>query len=75
MNINKAFREKVDKCVKTTFGPIIQPYIIATLPKNKTRVLALLIFYDTRVDNPKKAFKVLSCVIYTMIKNMSVLII
>ena len=31
LNIKKAFREQVDKCMKTTFGPIIQPHIRATL--------------------------------------------
>ena len=34
-----------------------------------TRVLALLLFYATRADNPKKALIVLSCVIYTKISN------
>ena len=60
---------------ETIFGPITQPHIRSTLSKNKTIVLALLVFYETRADNPKKAFKVLSCVIYTIIKIMSVLII
>ena len=59
----------MDKCIKTTFGPITQPHIRATLSKNKTKVLSLLIFYETRAYNPKKYFKVLSCVIYTIIKN------
>ena len=26
-------------------------------------------FYETRADNPKKAFRMLSCVIYIIIKN------
>ena len=34
--------------MNTTFGPITQPFIRATLAKNKTRVLALLMFYETR---------------------------
>ena len=38
------------------------------LTKKKTRVLALSMFYETR-KHPKKAFKVLSCVIYTIIGN------
>ena len=49
--------------MNTTFGEITQPHIRSTLEKNKTRVLTLLIFYETR-KNPKKAFRVLSCVIY-----------
>ena len=54
--------------MNNSFGPITQPYIRSTLEKNTTRVLALLIFYETR-NSPKKDFKVLSCVIYTIIRN------
>ena len=39
--------------MKTTFGSIAQPYIKTTLAKNKTRVLALLMFYETR-KNPTR---------------------
>ena len=35
LNINKSFIEQVDKCMKTTFGPITQPHIRATLEKKK----------------------------------------
>ena len=52
--------------MNTTFGPITNPHIRATSEKKKTRVLELLIFYETR-KNTKKYFKVLSCVIYTII--------
>ena len=68
-NVKKSFREKVEKCIYNTFGEIKQPFIKATLSKNNTSVLALIMIYDTRADNPKKYFKVLSCVIYTIIKN------
>ena len=47
-NINKAFKEQVNKCLKTTFGAITQPHISKILAKNNTRVLALLMFYDTK---------------------------
>ena len=67
-NINKEFREQFHKCMNNTFGPITQPYIKATLAKNNRRMLALLMFYET-INNPKKAFKVSSCVIYTIIIN------
>ena len=53
----------------TAFGVITQPFIKATLAKNNTSVLALIMFYDTRAYNTKKYFSVLSCVIYTIIKN------
>ena len=68
LNINKSFREKVDKYMNTTFGPITQTFITTTLAKNKTRVLALLMLYETR-NNLKKSFKLLSCFIYTIINN------
>ena len=54
--------------MNNTFGPIAQPFIRSTLKKNKTRVLELLMFYETR-KNPKKAFKVLTCVIYKIINK------
>ena len=52
----------------TKFGEITQHFIKATLSKKNTSVLALIIFYETRSDNPKKYFRVLSCNIYTIIK-------
>ena len=66
LNIKKAFREQVDKCMSTAFGAITQTHIRATLSKNKTMVLALLMFYETKEE--KITNKVLSCVIYTIIK-------
>ena len=56
-NINKSFKEKVTKCMKTKFGTINQPHISKISSKTNTRVLALLMFYETR-KNPKKYFKV-----------------
>ena len=54
--------------MKATFGAITQPHIRTILANNNTRVLELLIFCNTR-KNPKKVFKLLSCVIYTIIIN------
>ena len=59
----------------TTFGAIKQPFIKATLSKNSTSVLALIMFYETGAENPKNHFRVLICVIYTIFKNMYVFII
>ena len=52
----------------TTFDEITQPFIKATFSKNDTSVLEIIMFYETRAENPKKAFRVLSYVIYTIIK-------
>ena len=69
LNINKAFRDNVEKCMYTTFFEITQPFIKATVSKNNTSVLELIMFYDTREYNPKNSFRALMCVIYTIIKN------
>ena len=69
LNVNKSFREQVEKCMYTTFGEITQPFIKSTLSKNSTSVLASIMFYEIRADNPKKAYRLLNCVIYTIIKN------
>ena len=66
LSIKRVFKDQVNKCTNTTFGAMTQPHISKILWKK--RVLALLIFYETR-KNPKKVFKVLSCVIYTIIRN------
>ena len=68
LNMNKAFREQVTKCMNTTFCGIGKYNIITTLEKNNTRVLALLLFYET-IKNPEKYLRVLRCVICTIISN------
>ena len=47
-NINKALREQGTKFTNTTFGAITKPHIITILEKNNTRVLELLMFFETR---------------------------
>ena len=51
LNINTSFKEQVTKCTKTKFGATTQPHISKILTK-KTKVLALLMFYETR-KNPR----------------------
>ena len=75
LNVNKYFRYQVEKCMYTTFGETTQTFIKATVSKNNTSVLALIMFYEAKVYNTKKAFIVLSCIIHTIIKIISVLII
>ena len=40
-----------------------------TMKNNNTCVLALVMFYEKRHKNATKYFRVLSCVIYTIIDN------
>ena len=64
---NKAFKEQVKSCFRSTFGTETTSYINTILMKKNTRVLALVIFYESGNINPRKMFKALSCVIYTII--------
>ena len=50
LNINKAFKEQVNKCMNNLFDAITQPNIKTRLEKKRTRVLALLMFYETRTN-------------------------
>ena len=52
-------------CLKDKFGPDTNKHIHKTI--KKTRVLALVVFNELGNTNTRKMFKVLSCVIYTII--------
>ena len=55
--------------MNTKFGDLTQLFIKATLSKNNTSVLSLIMFHETREENPKKSFRMLSCFIYSKIKD------
>ena len=40
-NINKSFREQVNKCMKTTFGTITQPHIKTTSAKKENKNVSI----------------------------------
>ena len=69
LSVNKAFREQVKLCMRTTFSTSTMTHISKILFKPYTRVLALVMFFENRKIYAKKMFRVLSCVIYTIIKN------
>ena len=69
LSINKAFKEQVKICMKTTFHTTSQQHISKIILKPNTKVLALVMFYDTRKKQSKQMFKVLSCVIYKITSN------
>ena len=58
LSINKAFKDQVKICIKITFGTMTQQHISKILPKINTRVLALVMFYETSQKHSKKFFKV-----------------
>ena len=67
LHTKKVFREQVKACLSNTFGADTNKHINKTLIKRNTRLLALFVHYEHGTINPGKMFKVLSCVIYTII--------
>ena len=66
---NRAFKDQVKVCFKHTFGPDTNSHINKTLQKKNTKVLALVIFYESGKTIIRKLFRVLSCAIYTIIEK------
>ena len=66
---NRAFKDQLKLCLKHTFGPDTNPHISRTLQKPNTRVLTLVIFYESGEKIIRKLFRVLSCVIYNIIEK------
>ena len=64
---NRAFKDQVKLFFKHTFGPYTNSHINKTLQKKNTIVLALVIFYESGKTIIRKLFRLLSCVIYTII--------
>ena len=46
-NRNRAFKDQVKLCLKNKLGPDTNSHIPKTSAKNNTRVLALVIFYES----------------------------
>ena len=67
LNMNKYFKYQVKTCLSDTFGADTNKHINYILLKRNTRVIALVVHYEHGNINTRKMFKVMSCVIYTMI--------
>ena len=66
-NRNRDFKDQVKVCLKNTFGPDTNSHIAKTSAKKNKIVLALVIFYESGKKIIRKLFRVLSCVIYTIV--------
>ena len=64
---NKVFKEQVKACLSNTFGADTNKHINNILLKQNKRVIALVVSYEHGNLNTRKMFKVLRCVIYTII--------
>ena len=69
LNCNKLFREKVENLLSFSYHKKALETIRDCLRKNNTCVMALMMFYDNNVEKPKKWYKVLICVVYSLIDN------
>ena len=67
LHTKKVFREQVKACLSNSVGADTNKHINKILMKRNTIVLALFVYYDIGNLNPKKMFKVLSCVICAII--------
>ena len=61
VSINKAFKEQVEICMKTTFDTTTQSNISKILLKPDTRVLELVTFYENRKKRKENVQSVQLC--------------
>ena len=64
---HRVFKEQVKLCLNNTFGADTNKQINVILKRPNTRVIALILNYEHGSYSTIKVFKVLSCVVYTMI--------
>ena len=69
LKCNKVFREQVEKCLSVSFHEKIMETTRYFLKKKNTCVMARIMFYDDNGLKPKKLYRVLSCVVYSLIYN------
>ena len=67
LHINEMFTKQVKACLSKTFGDDTNKQINLIMKQPNTRVFALIMIYEQGQNQTEKRFKVLSCVIYTMI--------
>ena len=66
---NRIFREKVQKFLGYYFSIETMKTIRDFLLKKNTSILALIMIYETVGKDTRKVYRVLSCVVYTLIEN------
>ena len=67
--MNKMFTEQVKICLSSTFGADSIKQINLILNKRNTIVIALIMIYEHGSSSTIKIFKVLICVVYTIIEK------
>ena len=69
LHVNKLFIEQVEKCLRSAFHKNTMGNIIDVMRKKYTCIISLIIFYESKTINPVKLYRVLSCVLYSIIYN------
>ena len=69
LNGNKVLRNQVEQCLKYKLHSSTMSGIKNTTKKENICVIALVMFYENITTNPMKMFRVLSCVVYSVIEN------
>ena len=64
---HKVFKEQVKLCLNSTFCADTNKQINVILKRPNTIVIALIVNYEHGSYSTRKMFKVLSCVVYTII--------
>ena len=64
---HKVFKDQVKICLNNTFGADTNKQINVIFLRPNTRVIALIVNYEHGSYSTRKLFKVLSCVVYTII--------
>ena len=64
---HKVFKEQMKLCLNNTFGADTIKQINVILKRPNTRVIAFIFNYEHGRYSTRKMFKVLSCVVYTII--------
>ena len=69
LHINNVFRTQVQKCLGCSFSIKTMKTIRDCLLKNNTSVMALITIYENIGKYIRTVYRVLSCVVYTIIYN------
>ena len=64
---HKVFKDQVKSCLGNTFGTDTNKHINDILLRPNTRVITLIVNYEHGSFSTRFFFKVLSCVVYTII--------
>ena len=69
LHINKVFREQVEIFLRSTIHQNTMESIINGMINKDAYVISLLMFYESKTKNRIKVYRVLSCVLYSVIVN------